>query len=315
MEQFFERHKRKLLGVTICIVIVSIIAVALYIWGWHIPQKTEFELTYEAEKIEGVSTVLKKLQVNIKGCKYNYLFHDDAYEITLEPFDDYVDIKPRNTVYFVNDHRGWASFDAYNTKQECITTVYLHFTDEMDRLLVQVHGETYYAGSVSGKYTSEECISYYQGLCDDEDYLVSYPVNLAINTVKMDNAGKELGTVPIQVNGYYQEYLFKKDEIFLELNDFEDYIQIRTPQGGRLYRGEAENGTKYGSIIICAGTFPEYEAGAFVLVFTEEFDRFYLISEEGAYYVGSVSGKYTPREIVEYFNSFGVATGITLPEE
>jgi hypothetical protein len=313
MEKFFIKHKRKLLRMTICIFILSIIAASLYIWCWYVPQKTEFELTCEVEKIEEDSGALKNLQVNIKGRRYNYLLRDDKYEIALEPFDDYTDIHSRNTVYFANNHRGWASFEAYNTTEECVATIYLHFTDEMDRLVVQVRGETYYAGSVSGKYTSGECISYYRGLCENEDYLVSYPVNLTINTVKMNSDGQELGMVPMHLNGYYQEYLFKKDEIFLEFNDFEDYIQIRTPQGGRLYWEEGENGAKYGRIIICAGEFPGYGARAFGLIFTEEFDRFYLISDEGAYYVGSVSGKYTAQEIVAYFNTFMI-TGITLPE-
>ena len=311
--KFVGKGKKWLAAATICAVAVLTV-VLTGLWVADIPETLPINLTFEMNKFEGLDNEVGIVQICIKGTRYDYARKDDRYELVIAPFDCYKNIERKEIAYFVSNQRGCISFSAYNTEKECNETLRLHFTDELDRLIIQCRGETYYVGSVNGTYTAQECIAYYQGLLGDEDYAVSYPIDLTVNAVKMNKNGEELGTVQLHINGFYQENLFAKDTVFLEFDDFDRYIYIKTANKTIISFIETQNGKSIVTLMIGAGEFPGYDMAGFNLVFSEEFDRFYLQSHTLEYYIGSVSGNYTAYEIVEYFNSFWV-TGINLPEK
>lgn len=54
----------------------------------------------------------------------------------------------------------------------------------------------------------------------------STPIDITMDAVKSDSDGKELGTVPITVQGTITEYLFRNDRIEIEIEPFEDLYDI-----------------------------------------------------------------------------------------
>ncbi len=54
----------------------------------------------------------------------------------------------------------------------------------------------------------------------------STPIDITMEAVKSDSDGKELGTVPITVQGTITEYLFRNDRIEIEIEPFEDLYDI-----------------------------------------------------------------------------------------
>ena len=312
--RFLRQSRKNWCAILVCLIAALIAAGAFFAWFWNVPQKTEINLKFEAKKLGGLDKELGSAQICIKGNYYDYLWREDIYELSLAPFDHYENIrlKENGVTYFAKHHRGCVAFTAYNTEMQSDETLYLHFTGALDRFVIQRRVNGYYAGSVGGKYTSQECISYYKGLLGNEDYAVDVPVDLTVRAVKMNLQGEELGAIQLHMKGYYQERLFAEDYLSLEFDDFEQYIAIETAYTTVVRFEETENGKNIGSLVLGAGKFPGYEPGGFILTFTEELDRFYLLSDENEIYVASVSGKYTAREIVEYFNAF-TKTGITLP--
>ena len=52
------------------------------------------------------------------------------------------------------------------------------------------------------------------------------PIDMTLNALKTDSDGNELGTVPITVRGTLTEYLFRQDNIALDISPIEDLYDI-----------------------------------------------------------------------------------------
>lgn len=144
----------------------------------------------------------------------------------------------------------------------------------------------------------------------------STPIDMTVDAVKMDKSGKEQGTVQLHITGEYREYLFRKPQIELEIDDFGNYKHIQGISFDIL--DLPDHGFDMGSITLGAYQAADNCMCFLYMIFTDDFDRF-VICDGGSNntelaYVASISGEYTAGEIVEYINSF-YRTGITFPEK
>ena len=131
-------------------------------------------------------------------------------------------------------------------------------------------------------------------------------IDVTLNAVKLDEDGNEIGTAQLHLTGRYVNYFILEDQLELSIDPIDGLMHIKTLDKPGLPRSLGNyTGTEYWRHFLSA-----YDAtnniGAFVELYcTEEFDRlaFYVIGvKKNTYYVTSVSGNYTTREIIEYFN-------------
>ena len=283
------------------------------------PKITEIDMTVSTIKLDYKGNKIGDAQVRITGQKQEYVFQDDVMELSIEDFDYFTNIRQRENdgyVSFPNQQRGCVYFEADHIGREFTETLRLYFTNNFSRLVISSRGNTCYIGSGSGEYTADECVSYFANHSNDWDYVDSQNVDVTLNGVWVDNTGKEGAAERIQLNGYFRDYLFREDSIYLETNKFGNLTHVRSPENSVLRMFPYTDRDLMYGIISLAGYYAKENAINVVnIIFTDEFDRFIIERrDETLFFVGSVSGKYTAREIVEYFEEF-TDTSITLPEE
>lgn len=301
--------------------IIGVAVVALIVIGtvvlWNMDKTTSVDFKYDAAKLDKDGKEIGSEQIHISGNYYDYLFREDRLELSVDPFDGLENISIKDEcdyVYFPEQDIGYICFDAYNSFRSHTETLYLLFDAGFDHLLIQRRGEICYTGSASGKYTPQECTEHFNNITDEKDFVLSTPIALSFNVEKMTRDGGITGEFKLQITGYYRNYLLKADRIYLEIGPFDEFAIIHTGTDTEVWLWDIPmQNVAYGEISL--GTFiASDKMPGLRLLFTGEYDRFIIISEDKEYfYIGSVSEKYTSREIVEYFNSF-YNTGITLPE-
>ena len=318
MKKFAIQHKKSLVATAIAVAIL--LAVGGIVWGllWNVPKAiTDIDLTLDTVKLDRQENEVGTAQIHITGKYREYVFREGRLELTIDAFDGLENIqtgKKADYVYFQDYGCGYIPFNADYTTRGYTEVLHLYFTDEFDRLIIQRRGDVRYIGSVSGNYTLQECISYFENLENDWDYVKSSQIDIMQNAVEMDKNGKELGKVQFRIEGYYRNYLLGENNLYMECDFPDNGTNFRTANNAALSLMELPaHNIAFGSLLLSrVGINNEIEDLRFR--FTDEFDRFIIINEENSlFYVGSVSEKYTAREIVEYFNSF-FKTGITLPE-
>lgn len=282
------------------------------------PKVTEIDMTVDALKMEGLSNEVGSVQIRITGQRREYMFRKDELELQIENFDCFENIcqlESDSVVYFPEQGRGCVYFEADHIGREFTETLRLYFTNNFSRLVISSRGNTCYIGSGSGEYTADECVSYFANHSNDWDYVDSQNVDVTLNGVWVDNTGKEGAAERIQLNGYFRDYLFREDSIYLETNKFGNLTHVRSPENSVLRMFPYTDRDLMYGIISLAGYYAKENAINVVnIIFTDEFDRFIIEGrDETLFFVGSVSGKYTAWEIVEYFEEF-TDTSITLPE-
>ena len=145
------------------------------------------------------------------------------------------------------------------------------------------------------------------------------PIDFTLNAIKLDAVGNEIGTAQIHIHGYRLPFIFPNERIVLTIDPFDDLYQIEDSEvngeiGHIKYIGKEPNtpefmrlsfiakSTNAEGMVDCTLTFsPDMECFAF---------RCYPFGSdyEEATYIASVSGDYSTRELIEFFN--GLVPGL-----
>ena len=283
------------------------------------PETKQIDLAFDVVKMDSRGKEVDTYQVHITGEYLDYQHQEDTIKLDIEDFDSFTNIRMRkenNFAYFEEQQRGCVYFEAERSDRTYTETLRLYFTDNFDRVVLQGRGENSYIGSGSGKYTAQECVSYFEDHGEEWDFVESYNIDMTIDVGRLDDRGYEIEKVPFDISGYYRDYLFKTDVLYLDMEPVKKNLSwIQGAESAPIFWVEKEeyNCTMMYTLV-CGYSSSSNSIDVFDFVTTDEFDRFIITWEdEGVFYAGSVSGKYTSREIVEFFNQF-VDTGITLPE-
>ncbi len=142
-----------------------------------------------------------------------------------------------------------------------------------------------------------------------EDKLSEAPLSVSVTTVKVDAEGNELGTATLGIDGSIIESRSKGKYLDATFADFDGMrvsnSVINEPDGvvGKLQRFELVDFSHvYVSVIREDGT-----PGTGTVAFSPDLDYWlFSNSTDGYYYYGSVSGKATTQELIEYFAPFGL---------
>lgn len=151
-------------------------------------------------------------------------------------------------------------------------------------------------------------------------YFIPWPtrVNLALDAVKLDAEGNEIGTTQIYIKGFMLNYLFREDRLDITIDPFDDlkYVLLAgdgTGQEGEISRFDNAHGLVYLWLNLHGWNTRANDTAICQLYFTEEFDCFAFVSHpfghESVYYVASASGNYTTQQVIEYFN--GLVPGLS----
>lgn len=134
-------------------------------------------------------------------------------------------------------------------------------------------------------------------------------INVTLNAVTLDENGDEIGTVQIAMQGNKQDYLFQEDRVDLSISPFDNLVNI-TPSNQDGIAGVVHpiRSGDYSLVYYGASvqtTVNVADAYAFcTLAFSDDLDcwafRRYENGKE-TYYVASVSGNYTTKELVAFF--------------
>lgn len=126
---------------------------------------------------------------------------------------------------------------------------------------------------------------------------------------KFDHHGNELGTTEIRIAGRKLDYLFQDSRVDFTIAPFDGLVWLKptlhanTNQEGHLNTA-LENGILFTYYYGCHVNISGYDEGMpqFRLGFSPDMDRWIIINDsDKVYYVASVSGKYSTKELVEYF--------------
>ena len=142
-------------------------------------------------------------------------------------------------------------------------------------------------------------------------------VDTTLTATKLDAEGNELETFEIHITGTKLNYLFQEERYVLQIDAFDTLKSIKTHVDGKgrtgipIRRFGKDWGIEEHFDLGLAGISGS-EIVFMNLLFTEEQDRYILTCKGSAKgdwcYVGSLSGDYTTREIIEYF--MGLVPGL-----
>ena len=316
MRDFIIRHKKALAvsgGAIAAALVLVLIAVTVL---WNTCNVTPIDLKFEAVKQGRRREALGTVQIHITGQYQDYLFKEDILELDIEDFDGFKNIRMRekDSCIFFRNQQGCAYFEAEAADRAYTDTLRLYFTENFDRVFLKGRIENCYIGSGSGRYTASECVSYFEEATELWDVVEYVDVDIILDGVFMDATGKEGEKAQLRISGYYRDYLFEADPLYLEMDPILGFSFISTPNNTKLDMRELPKRNLSMGFMGMSGYIPsENKTGSIILYFTDEYDRCIIRdASKTVFYVGSVSGKYTAREIVEYFNAF-TTPGIILP--
>jgi hypothetical protein len=319
MKKFMIKNKTVLIVAIAMATILLTSAGILAGCSVDVPEAKKIDLTFDVVKIDSRGKETDTLQLHITGQYLDYQHQEDTIKLDIEDFDSFTNIRMRkenNFAHFEEQQRGCVYFETERSDRTYTETLRLYFTDNFDRVVLQGRGENTYIGSGSCVYTTEDCVSYFEDNEEEWDFVESHHIDMTIDVGRLDDRGYEIEKVPFDITGYYRDYLFKTDVLYLDMEPVKKNLSwIQGAESASIFWVEKEeyNCTMMYTLV-CGYSSSSNSIDVFDFVTTDEFDRFIITWEdEGVFYAGSVSGKYTSREIVEFFNQF-VDTGITLPE-
>lgn len=320
MRKFVKSKKTVLIVAIVTVFLLLISAVSLFGCSSDVSETKNIDLAFDVVKINSRGEEIDTLRIHLTGQYFDYREQGDAIELDIEDFDTFTNIRMReenNFVYFEEQQRGCVYFETERSDRIYTETLRLYFSENFDRVILEGRGETLYIGSGSGKYTAQECISYFEEDGETWDFVESVNIDMTVDAVRVDKSGREIETLQLDISGYYRNYLFGAGNIYLNIEPSKKNIgSMKTGNSTELSWCEHENkNAAVASIYLGGYDVNKDRMYSLWLTTTDELDRFVIWSkEEGVFFVGSVGGKYTAQEIVAYFNDF-TNTGITLPEE
>ena len=142
----------------------------------------------------------------------------------------------------------------------------------------------------------------------------STPVDLSFHVVKLDKNGKDLGTAELRIQGRKLDYLFRDSRMEVEISPFDGMTIFLLDNDGTsgTITTSVINGYEVMTLTTAFYNDDEDISGFMDITFTEDMDCFvFYRSLDKVYYVGSASGNYDTRGILNYFNAI---SGSLAPE-
>ena len=133
----------------------------------------------------------------------------------------------------------------------------------------------------------------------------STPVELSFHVVKLDKNGSDLGTAEVAIRGKKLDYLFQDSRLDVEIAAFDGMVvYLLDGENGNVLKTTEINGHKV-MRLTTAVYFVQYDETSWMdITFTEEMDCFAFYQyRDKVYYVGSASGSYDTRGVLNYFNA------------
>lgn len=319
MRRLFAQNKIWPLIAIICTVFIVLIMLTARTEFVDAPEIKIIDFSFDAVKVGPRRDIIETVQIHVTGKYQSDRSQEGVLELDIEDFDAFTNIRMReknNFVCFAEQQRGCAYFETERSDRTYTETLRMYFSGNFDCVVLEGRGEILYIGSGSGKYTPQECISYFENDEEAWDFAESVNIDKTIDAVRMNERGREIETVQLDITGYYQDYLFKKDSIGLAITPSKNSLSsLETGNGAPMYWNELKRqNLTFIQILVCGHNSATQVSEILIFMTTDEYDRFIIAGESmGFFYVGSISGSYTAQEIVTYFNAF-VDTGITLPE-
>ncbi len=319
MKKVILNNKTALIVAIATVFLLLISAVMFSACSPDVPETKKIDLTFDVVKINSRGEELNTLQLHLTGQYLDYQSQEDMLELDIEDFDSFTNIRMRkenNFVYFEEQQRGCMYFESERSDRTYTETLRMYFSENFDRVVLEGRGETLYIGSGSGKYTAQECISYFEDDGEAWDFVESVNIDMTVDAVRVNDRGYEIETIQLDISGYYRDYILKKDSIVLDIYPSKKNLStLQAPESTPIYWDELEKyNLTFIQTLVCGYNSATQVSDVLVFMTTDEYDRFIITGRDvGVFYVGSVSGKYTAQEIVAYFNTF-TNTGITLPE-
>ena len=160
--------------------LLLLIAALLY----YVPWSTPIDETITFVKLSYTGEVIGTFQTRMQGKKLNYLFQDDRMLLSFEPFDNLKDIEP---IHFTNQKDGiikclesphsdtqWMmlTYEGFNTTNNNEVRLNIVFCEDFDRLAIICEVSSFsnvaYITSISGEYTTEQLMEYFDGFLPHE---------------------------------------------------------------------------------------------------------------------------------------------------
>ena len=131
------------------------------------------------------------------------------------------------------------------------------------------------------------------------------PVDISFLAVKLDKNGSDLGLAQITIKGQKLDYLFRDSRLDVEISPFDGMTVIFVDEDGKGTLTTTEIGGHQLMTLTVAVYFQEEDDASWLdITFTEEMDCFaFYLSRDKVYYVGSASGNYDTRGVLNYFNA------------
>lgn len=146
-------------------------------------------------------------------------------------------------------------------------------------------------------------------------------IDLALNAVKLDTDGNEVGTVLIRIQGCKLDYLLRADRLELSIFPFDDLTSIELSESDGITGAiQSREGVDY---LVCplGGMYtPSNESFFGDLGFSPDLDRWVFCNHtggDGAYYVASASGNDSTEDLVAYFEGLvdlSTAASLSVPD-
>ena len=133
----------------------------------------------------------------------------------------------------------------------------------------------------------------------------STPLDLQFHVVKLDKNGSDLGTAEVAIRGKKLDYLFQDSRLDVEIAAFDGMVvYLLDGENGNVLKTTEINGHKV-MRLTTAVYFVQYDETSWMdITFTEEMDCFAFYQyRDKVYYVGSASGSYDTRGVLNYFNA------------
>ena len=122
-------------------------------------------------------------------------------------------------------------------------------------------------------------------------------VDATLSAAKYNEKGEALDAPEITIRGDHLDYLFGADALDIHIAPFDDLSEFTINS-----KIQTKPGTEICYVLSSASNAATGDVAFFEIGFSPNMDRWALVNTtDRVYYVGSDSGEYTPRELVEYF--------------
>ena len=134
------------------------------------------------------------------------------------------------------------------------------------------------------------------------------PVNLTLDTTKLDADGNEIGSIQIKLEGSKYDYFFLPDQLIVSIAPFDGHINVEVSNyvsKGRETKGQIQKSVLGDFFYVsCGGWYTPNDDLFFAdLAFSPDLDCWLFRDKSNElYYVASIIGRKNTEELVDYFS-------------